>query len=136
MKVDTWSGPLAKPSACSSGDLNLLTTYSTRKDISRQSALGLAGDRWAQAARFRNCRRRRRVAAADEKAIGDDQERIRKNMLALDHADALYKRYASELDAQETRIATLRQEAARLRDQAQAAERDLRVYIDNLPAIE
>ena len=118
-----------------SGDLNLLTVYSTRKDVSAK----------VRAVLLEIVQRRRRVQelqaqaqnrVTDEKAIGDDQERIRKNMQALDHGDALYKRYASELDAQETRIATLRQEAARLRDQAQAAERDLRVYIDNLPPVE
>src|SRR5690606_8927948 len=63
---------------------------------------------------------------AEVKAIEADQERIRKNMTALDKASALYKRYVAELDAQETRIQALRAEANRLRGQSAAAERDLR----------
>ena len=74
--------------------------------------------------------------AADVKSISDDQERIRKNMMALDKASALYKRYVGELDSQETKIENLRQEATRLRGQAETAERELRAYVDGLGAIE
>ncbi|HVK04235.1 MAG TPA: hypothetical protein VM490_12220 [Armatimonadaceae bacterium] len=69
---------------------------------------------------------------AEVKAIEADQDRIRKNMTALDKASALYKRYVTELDAQETRIQALRAEANRLRGQSAAAERDLRAYINGL----
>jgi hypothetical protein len=68
--------------------------------------------------------------SAEVASISGDQERIRKNMGALDKASALYKRYVGELDAQETRIEALRQEAIRLSGQAEAADRDLRAFID------
>lgn len=61
-----------------------------------------------------------------------DQERIRKNMAALDKASALYKRYASELDAQETRIQQARTDADALNAKASAAEQSLRDYLDTL----
>ena len=64
--------------------------------------------------------------------MGDDQERIRKNMQALDRTSPLYKRYVTELDSQETRLQSLRQESARLRKEAGDAERDLRAYLDTL----
>ena len=61
-----------------------------------------------------------------------DQERIRKNMAALDKSSALYKRYASELDAQETRIQQARADADALNAKASAAEQSLRDYLDTL----
>ena len=62
--------------------------------------------------------------------IDDDQDRIRKNMGALDHASALYRRYVSELDAQETALAALRLQEKNLDRQAAAAENALRGYED------
>jgi len=61
-----------------------------------------------------------------------DQERIRKNMQALDKASALYKRYAGELDMQETQIQRLRAEAAALSAKADAAANALRARLDTL----
>jgi len=64
--------------------------------------------------------------------INDNQDRIRKNMGALDKASALFKRYVSELDVQETRIETLRQEAVRLQHEVTAAQNALRAFTDKL----
>lgn len=61
-----------------------------------------------------------------------DQERIRKNMQALDKASPLYKRYAGELDAQETQIQRLRADAAALSAKADAASNALRASLDTL----
>lgn len=64
--------------------------------------------------------------------INQDQDRIRKNMNALDKASTLYKRYVTELDQQETRIQSLRAEGVRLRAQAATAESELRTFLDTL----
>jgi hypothetical protein len=69
---------------------------------------------------------------SEETSIGADQDRIRKNMGALDRASTLYKRYVGELDQQETHIAALRAEEAKLQTQSNAASRDLRRYIDGI----
>ena len=69
---------------------------------------------------------------AEITAIHAEQDRIRKNMGAVDKDSALYRRYVNELDSQETRLQTLREEAAALRAAAQEAERDLRAYVDSL----
>jgi hypothetical protein len=69
---------------------------------------------------------------ADITSINDDQDRIRKNMQALDHSSALYKRYVSVLDDQETNIGKIRLQAANLDHQANAAEKSLRAFIDGI----
>ncbi len=61
-----------------------------------------------------------------------DQERIRKNMQALDKTSALYQRYAGELDTQETQIQRLRSEAVALSAKAAAAANALRARLDTL----
>lgn len=69
---------------------------------------------------------------AEIASIGKEQDRIRKNMTALDHASALYKRYVAELDAQETRLQSLQAQSQRLKTQAAAAQTALRAYLDTL----
>ena len=71
-------------------------------------------------------------ANAQLAAITQGQERIRKNMEALDHKSDLYRRYVGELDKQETQIGDLtRQNEARQADLAQARA-DLGAYIGQL----
>jgi hypothetical protein len=123
--------PISTTLGLINADLNSLAVYATRADVPAPIREALQ----------EVVQRRRRVqelqgqAAAREnevQSISNDQERIRKNMANLDRASALYKRYVAELDRQETRIQTLRQEAARLRNQAADADRDLRAYVDKL----
>lgn len=61
-------------------------------------------------------------------AIFQDQSRIRQNMAALDRNSALYRRYASDLEAQENQLQTLRSQASDL----QAQERALQGRLDSL----
>ena len=61
-----------------------------------------------------------------------EQERIRDNMGVLDKGAALYRRYTETLDAQETRLDTLRGEITDLRNQAGRRLRELRDYLDGL----
>jgi hypothetical protein len=113
------------------GDRNRIFSYTKSKEISPKLLAALqeiltrrrhVEDLQAQAA----------ARDSDLQAISADQERIRKNMMALDKDSALYKRYVAELDTQETKIDTLRQEAAHLRAQADNATRDFSVYLDTL----
>ncbi len=74
-------------------------------------------------------------AASDDAQIAEissQQDRLRKNMAALDRASSLYKRYVSELETQETQIANLRADAQRQRTDAEAARKALRNTLDNL----
>ena len=52
-------------------------------------------------------------------------------MEALDRASALYKRYVSELDLQESKIENLRQEAIKLRAEASAAALELKAFVED-----
>ena len=66
---------------------------------------------------------------AELDAVGVDQDRIRKNMAALDKSDSLYKRYVNELEMQENTLGTVRKTMVELRTKLGSAERDLRVFI-------
>jgi hypothetical protein len=64
--------------------------------------------------------------------LTNDQERIRKNMAALDKAMPLYKRYAAELDTQETKINNLTAQHDALETELSQRSADLSNYIANL----
>ena len=66
---------------------------------------------------------------AELDAVGVDQDRIRKNMAALDKSDSLYKRYVNELEMQENTLVAVRKTMAELRTKLGTAERDVRVFI-------
>ena len=85
----------------------------------------------------------RRAAAAELEArlaelkvrldsISTGQERIRKNMEALDHKSDLYRRYVGELDKQETQISAETAERAARQEELTAARADLRRYLAGL----
>ena len=74
-------------------------------------------------------------AASDDAQIAEissQQDRLRKNMAALDRASSLYKHYVSELETQETQITNLRTDAQRQRSAAESARKTLRNTLDNL----
>ena len=87
-------------------------------------------------------RTRRAAAAALEtrlaelkaqlEAITKGQERIRKNMEALDHKSDLYRRYVGELDKQETQIGALTTEQTARQEELTNARADLRHYLAGL----
>ena len=112
-------------------DVNTLAVFAQRKDISPKLRAALeevvAKRRTISDLKSQAAQRDSEIAS-----INTDQERIRKNMVALDKASALYKRYVTQLDTQETRLQTLRTESARLKNEAAAKERDLRAYLDGL----
>ena len=123
--------PIAQEFAVLDGDMDTILVISNRKDVSPKLKAELQGV----------VQRRKHVdelkAAAEARAnevtsIGNDQERIRKNMEALDRASALYKRYVSELDLQESKIESLRQEAIKLRSDAAAAALELKAFVDGI----
>lgn len=87
--------------------------------------------------------RARRASAADLEiratelkaqleAITKGQERIRKNMEALDHKSDLYRRYVGELDKQETQIGALTAARDARQEELTAARADLRRYLAGL----
>ncbi len=112
-------------------DINSLGFYATKTEVAPRIREALQ-----EVVRRRRTVQELQQQAANREAeinsIGQDQERIRKNMAALDKNSALYKRYVAQLDSQETRIQGLRNDVARLRAQAAGADRDLRAFVDKL----
>ena len=113
------------------GDLNRLVGYTKSKTISPK-LLAVLQEIITRRRHVQDLQAQAAARDSDLQAINTDQERIRKNMEALDKDSALYKRYVSELDMQETKIDLLRQEAARLRAQADTALREFSAYLDTL----
>jgi hypothetical protein len=72
---------------------------------------------------------------AELDAVGVDQDRIRKNMAALDKSDSLYKRYVNELEMQENTLVALRKAMTELRTKLGTAERDLRTFVSDQSTI-
>ena len=62
-------------------------------------------------------------------SISTEQQRIRSNMEAIEHASDLYKRYMTKLDNQETRIEKLRTQITELQDRAESQRKELEAYV-------
>jgi len=123
--------PISQEVRVMDADLNVLAFYANRKDISAKLKETLQ-DVVQRRRKVQELQTQASLKDVEIKTMGDDQDRIRKNMQALDRTSALYIRYVTELDNQETRMQTLRQEAVSLRKQASDAERELRAFLDGL----
>lgn len=64
--------------------------------------------------------------------IGEDQDRIRRNMGSIDRNSELYRRYIARLDEQETRLDDLRQEVRAAQNALEAARAALRDFLQSL----
>lgn len=115
------------------GDMNQLIGYTKRKTISPKLLAALQ-EVLTRRRHLRNLEAQVAARDSDVQAIGADQERIRKNMMALDKDTALYKRYVSELDMQENKIEALRREAAQLRTLLDKEAQEFAAYLDTLVA--
>ena len=112
-------------------DINDFAVYADNQDIPAATRAALA-DIVKQRRHLQNLTG---LAASDESQvtqISAQQDRIRRNMAALDRTSSLYKRYVGELETQETQIANLRADAQRQRNAAAAARKALRETLDHL----
>ncbi len=123
--------PQSSTVALLDSDLNTVAYYAENTEIPAATRAALVDI----------TKQRRHIQTLTQQAAADDaqvtqlaaeQDRIRKNMTALDRTSPLYKRYVGELDAQETRIATLRAAAQRSRAAADTARAVLRNTLDHL----
>ncbi len=123
--------PIAQEFVVLDGNMDAILVISNRKNVSPK----LKAELQEVVQRRKHVDELKSAATArgnEVTSIGNDQERIRKNMEALDKASALYKRYVSELDLQESKIETLRQEAIKLNADALAATLDLKVFVEGI----
>ena len=113
------------------GDLNVVAFYAEDQEIPVATRTALA-DIARQRRHVQNLLDQAARAETQVTQFTAEQDRIRKNMAALDRTSSLYKRYVAELDTQETQITALRAEAERERTAADAARTALRNTLDNL----
>lgn len=113
------------------GNLNQIAVYADQSDIPAATKSALA-QIVARRHHLQNLAEQAAAADARIAEIGREQDRIRKNMTALDRASALYRRYVAELDTQETQIGTLQADAQRLQAEADTARTELRHSLDTL----
>ncbi len=112
-------------------DINTITYYAENTDLPAATRTALAGI-VSQRRHIQTLTDQAAASDAQVAQLAAEQDRIRKNMAALDRSSALYKRYVGELDAQETRIAALRASAQRSRAAADTARAALRNTLDHL----
>lgn len=66
------------------------------------------------------------------KDIDAEQDRIRRNMDRLDRNSELYKQYVAKLTEQEKKVNDLAEQRAKLRDAEEAAQKEMREFVDAL----
>lgn len=113
------------------GDINGFVSYADEQDIPAATRAALADI----------AKQRRHIQSLTDQAASDEaqvtqisaqQDRIRRNMAALDRTSSLYKRYVGEMETQETQIANLRADAERQRSDAAVANKALQGTLDGL----
>ncbi len=65
-------------------------------------------------------------------AIEEEQNRIRMNMVQLDHSSDLYKRYVKKLSTQEDEVEQIRPHVSDLKKQRQQLVGDLEHFLEKL----
>lgn len=111
------------------GGLDRLSTYSNRPTGVSPAVKAILAKVLALRQQVQTLQSQLAERQAELDAVGVDQDRIRKNMAALDKSDSLYKRYVNELEMQENALVAVRKTMAELRTKLGTAERDLRVFI-------
>ena len=123
--------PQATAIALLDSGLEYFAVYAEREEVPTATRTALA-DIIKQRRHIQNLASQAASDDAQIAEISSQQDRLRKNMAALDRASALYKRYVGELEAQETQITNLRADAQRQRSAAETARKALRNTLDNL----
>lgn len=124
--------PLSQTVALLEGDMNFLLFYTERKEGTSARLRAALEDVVARRRKLDELKSKQTEAEGELETLTEDQDRVRKNMTALDKTSALYKRYVAQLDEQETKIQALRVEKARLVSASAESQRSLRAFLDTL----
>jgi hypothetical protein len=113
------------------GDLDSIGLYmkSTRISESVKAALAKVVDMRGKLADLQSQRTEREARL---KEIGDEQDRIRKNMAQLDRTNELYKTYVEKLTAQETEFEKLQGEIKKINADEKAQKNQINTYLEGL----
>lgn len=123
--------PLGQTVALLDGDLNTVVEWVSTKGISPELQTALAEVVTRRRA-IQETQEAMRQRERERDEITVEQERIRKNLGAVDKDSSLYRRYMTQLEKQEDRFAVLAEEIDQLRLQESERTGDLKSYLDNL----
>lgn len=123
--------PVSETIALFNADLNVLVAYSQNAQVSEKLRAALK-ELVARRRKITDLQGQRAAREAEIKAIDQEQSRIRQNMERLDRNSPLYQQYVKKLTEQETRIEQLREEITNLRKEEDAAQKELRSFVDTL----
>jgi hypothetical protein len=115
-------------------DSNLIGTFVQLRSIDKSLEQALRKV-VAQKDAIANLEEQKNTLDQENQKIYDDQQRLRENMKALKGSaeeKALLQRYVQQLNTQETRLETLRQEIAQLEAKKDSAQADLDRMIEDL----
>lgn len=123
--------PLTETIALLNADLNVLIAYARNTQVSEKLRAALK-QLVAMRRKITDLQAQRTTLENEIKTIDQEQLRIRQNMERLDRNSPLYQQYVKKLTEQEARIEKLRMEIARLREEENAAQKELREFVDTL----
>ncbi len=123
--------PLTETIALLNADLNVLISYAQNAQVSEKLRAALK-QLVAMRRKITDLQAQRSALENEIKTIDQEQSRIRQNMERLDRNSPLYQQYVKKLTEQEARIEKLRMEIARLREEENAAQKELREFVDTL----
>lgn len=125
--------PVTETFALLDADLNFLLQQTRNTQLSPR--LKAALEQLVQHRRkITDLQAQRAALEAELNAITQEQSRIRQNMAQLDRNSPLYQQYVRKLTDQEATIEKHRAEIARLREAEQAAEKEMRGFVERITA--
>lgn len=111
--------------------VNLLSQYISTTGIS-QSLMDALGDVMNRRREINELEESLLNAEKERALLVAEQERIRQNLAAVDRDSSLHRRYLTQLEKQEDRLAALLDETDRLRVQFTEKSNALKAFLDNL----
>jgi hypothetical protein len=123
--------PIAEQITLLNADLDLLLAYAQNAQVS-EKLRGALKQLVAHRRTITELQAQRAARDAEIKAIDQEQSRIRQNMERLDRNSPLYQQYVKKLTDQEARIEKLREEIVKLRMEEDAAQKEMRAFVDTL----
>jgi len=123
--------PVREEIALINADLNFITAWAQNAQAPEKLRAALK-QLIARRQTIVDLQAKRAALEAELKAIDQEQDRIRKNMAQLDRTNPLYQQYVKKLTDQESQIEGLRAQIAANRTAEEAAQRELRAFLEML----
>ena len=123
--------PISETLALLNINLDMLVAYARNDRVSAPLRTAL-GDLITRRRKITDIQTQLARIEREIKDIDAEQDRIRRNMDRLDRNSELYKQYVAKLTEQEKKVNDLAEQRARLRDAEEAAQKEMREFVDTL----